>query len=131
MNKITIARGDGIGPEIMEAVLRILEAAKARIEIEEVNIGKDVYLSGVTSGISKEAWDTIRRNKIFLKAPITTPQGGGYKSLNVTLRKSMGLFANVRPCQSYDPFIVTKHHLTYHTSPIHDRDYSVKRSAQH
>ncbi|MEO0473539.1 MAG: NADP-dependent isocitrate dehydrogenase, partial [Bacteroidota bacterium] len=54
-------------------------------------------------------WDSIRRNKVFLKAPITTPQGGGYKSLNVTLRKTLGLFANVRPCKSYYPFVATKH----------------------
>ena len=109
MKKITVAKGDGIGPEIMDAVLSILKAANARIEYEEIKIGKEVYLVGNTSGISPEAWESIRRNKVFLKAPITTPQGGGYKSLNVTLRKTLGLFANVRPCKSYDPFITTKH----------------------
>ncbi len=109
MQKITIAKGDGIGPEIMDATLQILKAAKARIELEEVEIGEKVYLSGNTSGIEKSAWDSIRQNKVFLKAPITTPQGGGYKSLNVTMRKALGLYANIRPCKSFHPFIATKH----------------------
>jgi len=109
MKKITIAKGDGIGPEIMDATLKILFAAGAAIEVEEIEVGEKVYLSGNTSGIAKESWDIIRRNKIFLKAPITTPQGGGYKSLNVTTRKFLGLYANVRPCQSLHPFVQTKH----------------------
>jgi isocitrate dehydrogenase len=109
MNTITIARGDGIGPEIMEATLSILKAAGARLTYEEIEIGEKVYLSGNSSGISKESWDVIRRNKVFLKAPITTPQGGGYKSLNVSTRKFLGLFANVRPCTSLSPYVETKH----------------------
>ncbi len=109
MRKVTFAKGDGIGPEIMEATLKILEAANARIEWEEIHVGEQVYLSGNTSGIDKEAWDSIRKNKVFLKAPITTPQGGGYKSLNVTMRKTLGLYANVRPCKSFHPFVKTKH----------------------
>ena len=109
MQKVTVAHGDGIGPEIMKATLAILEAANARIEWETIKVGQEVYLSGNTSGITKEAWDSIRKNKVFLKAPITTPQGGGYKSLNVTMRKTLGLFANVRPCQSLHPFVKTKH----------------------
>ena len=87
MKKITIARGDGIGPEIMDATLEILKAAGAELEYEEIEVGEKVYLSGNTSGIAPEAWESIRKNKIFLKAPITTPQGGGYKSLNVSTRK--------------------------------------------
>ncbi len=109
MKTITIAKGDGIGPEIMDATLQILNAAGAQLNYEEIEVGEKVYLSGNTSGISDESWDTIRRNKIFLKAPITTPQGGGYKSLNVTTRKFLGLFSNVRPCKSYHPFVATKH----------------------
>ncbi len=109
MQKVTIAKGDGIGPEIMDATLKILKAANARIEFDEIEIGEKVYLSGNTSGIGKEAWDSIRQNKVFLKAPITTPQGGGYKSLNVTMRKALGLYANIRPCKSFHPFIATKH----------------------
>jgi isocitrate dehydrogenase len=109
MTKITIAKGDGIGPEIMEATLAILSAAGAKLEIEEIEIGEKVYLSGNSSGIASTAWETISRNKIFLKAPITTPQGGGYKSLNVSTRKFLGLYANVRPCASLHPFVSTKH----------------------
>jgi isocitrate dehydrogenase len=109
MTKITIAKGDGIGPEIMDATLKIILAAGAQLEIEEIQVGEQVYLAGNTAGIEQSSWDTIRKNKIFLKAPITTPQGGGYKSLNVTTRKFLGLYANVRPCMSLHPFIQTKH----------------------
>jgi isocitrate dehydrogenase len=109
MTRITIAKGDGIGPEIMDATLAIIKAAGAKIEIDEIEVGEKVYLSGNTSGISRESWDVIRRNKVFLKAPITTPQGGGYKSLNVTTRKFLGLYANIRPCISLHPFVKTKH----------------------
>ncbi len=109
MKKITVAKGDGIGPEIMDATLEIILAAGAKIEIEEIEVGEKVYLAGNTSGIAKESWDVIRRNKVFLKAPITTPQGGGYKSLNVTTRKFLGLYSNVRPCMSLHPFVKTKH----------------------
>jgi isocitrate dehydrogenase len=107
--RITIARGDGIGPEIMEATLRIISAAGCAIETDEIIVGEKAYLSGNQSGIPKEAWDTLRSNRLFLKGPITTPQGGGYKSVNVTMRKMLGLYANIRPCQSYHPFITTKH----------------------
>jgi isocitrate dehydrogenase len=107
--RITIAKGDGIGPEIMDATLHILQAAGADLQIDEIEVGEKVYLAGNTAGISKESWDVIRRNKVFLKAPITTPQGGGYKSLNVTTRKFLGLYANVRPCKSLHPFVQTKH----------------------
>src|SRR5918999_6057443 len=106
---ITVANGDGIGPEIMAATLRILKASEAPLEIETIDIGEKVYLSGNTSGIEPGSWESLRRTKVFLKAPITTPQGKGYKSLNVTVRKVLGLYANVRPCVSYDPFIETKH----------------------
>jgi isocitrate dehydrogenase len=109
MKTITIAKGDGIGPEIMDATLRIIKAAGARIEVEEIEVGEKVYLSGNTSGISQDSWNSILRNKVFLKAPITTPQGGGYKSLNVTTRKFLSLYANVRPCKSFHPFVSTKH----------------------
>lgn len=104
---ITIAHGDGIGPEIMEATLKILEAAGAQLTYETIEIGEKVYKSGISSGIAESSWESLNRTKCFLKAPITTPQGGGFKSLNVTVRKSMGLFANVRPCVSYHPYVRT------------------------
>ncbi len=106
---ITVAYGDGIGPEIMTASLEVLKAAGARLSIETISIGEQVYLAGNTAGIAPEAWDSLRRTKVFYKAPITTPQGGGFKSLNVTVRKSLGLFANIRPCAAYAPFVRTKH----------------------
>jgi isocitrate dehydrogenase len=106
---ITVARGDGIGPEIMESTLNIIKAGDARIDIEEIEIGEKVYLKGISAGIEPSAWESLRRTRVFLKAPITTPQGGGYKSLNVTTRTAFGLYANVRPCVSYYPFIDTRH----------------------
>ncbi|KXK05484.1 NADP-dependent isocitrate dehydrogenase [Ignavibacteria bacterium CHB1] len=106
---ITVAYGDGIGPEIMEATLNVLEAANAQLDIEVIEIGEKVYLSGNSAGIAHESWESLLKTKVFLKAPITTPQGGGYKSLNVTTRKTLGLYANIRPCLSYHPFIKTKH----------------------
>jgi isocitrate dehydrogenase len=106
---ITVAHGDGIGPEIMAATLHILEQSGAALKIETIEIGEKVYLAGNSSGIEDSSWDSLRRTKVFLKAPITTPQGGGFKSLNVTVRKTLGLYANVRPCVSYHPFVQTKH----------------------
>ncbi len=102
---IVVAYGDGIGPEIMEATLNILRKAEARINIESIEIGEKVYARGLSSGISRDAWEKVFKNKVLLKAPITTPQGKGYKSLNVTFRKSLGLYANVRPCASFYPFV--------------------------
>jgi len=106
---VTVAAGDGIGPEIMAATLAILEAAGARIAIEPIEIGEKVFLRGASSGIEPSAWESLRRTRVFLKAPITTPQGGGFKSLNVTTRKTLGLYANVRPCVAYHPFVRTLH----------------------
>ncbi len=106
---ITVAHGDGIGPEIMAATLQVLSEAGARIDIETIEIGEKVYLRGQSSGIEPGAWESLRRTQVFLKAPITTPQGGGYKSLNVTTRKMLGLYANVRPTAAYHPFVHTKH----------------------
>jgi len=106
---ITVAPGDGIGPEITEATLRVLGAAGARIAPETISVGEALYLAGHSSGIAPESWDSLRRTRVLLKGPITTPQGGGFKSLNVTIRKTLGLYANVRPCVSYHPFVKTLH----------------------
>ena len=106
---ITVAHGDGIGPEIMAATLHILKEGGAALDIENIDIGERVYLAGNSAGIEPSSWESLRRTKVFLKAPITTPQGGGFKSLNVTVRKTLGLYANVRPCVSYHPFVETKH----------------------
>ena len=104
-NRITVAYGDGIGPEIMESVLKILSHAKAGLEIETIEIGEKIYKKGFSSGISDDVWEVIKRNKVLLKAPITTPLGKGYKSLNVTFRRTLELFANIRPSLSYYPFV--------------------------
>jgi isocitrate dehydrogenase len=93
----------------MAASLHIIQGAGARIDIETIEIGEKVYLRGNTAGIEPGAWESLRRTKVFFKAPITTPQGGGFKSLNVTTRKMLGLYANVRPCVSYHPYVKTKH----------------------
>lgn len=106
---ITVAEGDGIGPEIMAAALEILEAAGANLAIERIEVGQKVFNRGIASGIDDSAWESIRRTRVLLKAPITTPQGGGYKSVNVTIRKTFSLYANVRPCVTYAPFVATPH----------------------
>ena len=107
--RVTIARGDGIGPEIMDAVLRILAAAEVPLTYDEIELGEKVFEEGHSAGIAPGTWSTIRRNGILLKAPITTPQGGGVKSLNVTIRKTLNLFANVRPSKSFHPYVDSAH----------------------
>lgn len=104
---ITVAHGDGIGPEIMAPVLEMMDAAGAALDIETITIGEQMFKQGVMNGIDDAAWESLYRTGVFLKAPITTPQGGGFKSLNVTVRKTMGMFANVRPCISYHPYVQT------------------------
>ncbi len=79
------------------------------LEYDKVELGEAVYRRGILSGIPREAWDVIRTNGVLLKSPLTTPQGSGYKSVNVTIRKSLGLFANVRQCKSYTPFVASAH----------------------
>ena len=106
---VAIAYGDGIGPEIMESVLSILDAAGARIEPRPIEVGERVYRAGASSGIEDDALATLAATRVLLKAPIATPQGGGYKSLNVTIRKMFGLYANVRPCRALAPYVPTLH----------------------
>ncbi len=107
-NQITIAYGDGIGPEIMESAIAILKESGADIALNIIEVGKKIYEKGFNSGLMPSAWQELASSRVLLKAPITTPQGGGYKSLNVTMRKKLGLFANVRPVMSYHPFVATK-----------------------
>ncbi len=106
---VAIAHGDGIGPEIIESTLKIVEAAGAKLDIHRVEMGEQVYRRGISSGIAQRDLDTLARTGVLLKAPITTPQGGGHKSLNVTIRKSFGLYANVRPCKALAPYVRTLH----------------------
>ncbi|MFZ9310436.1 MAG: NADP-dependent isocitrate dehydrogenase [Arenimonas sp.] len=102
---IPVAEGDGIGPEIMSATLAVLKAADPSLTFKKVSVGLKAYESGLMSGIGEDTWEAIDAHKVILKGPITTPQGGGYKSVNVTLRKTLGLYANLRPCVSYHPFV--------------------------
>lgn len=106
---VTLAKGDGIGPEITDAVVSILKAANTPIEFDEIEVGLKLYDKGIKTGIETSGWDSLRKTKVFLKGPITTPQGGGMKSLNVTIRTTLGLFANVRPCVALHPYVQTKH----------------------
>lgn len=100
---IPVAAGDGIGPEITAATLAVLGAADAAIVFKHVTVGMKAYQGGLLAGIGQDTWDAIEEHRVLLKGPITTPQGGGYKSVNVTLRKTLGLYANLRPCISYHP----------------------------
>jgi len=85
----------------------ILKEAGAAIDMDSIIIGRQIYEQGMSSGIPDRAWESIRSTKVLLKGPITTPQGGGYKSVNVTARTTLGLFANVRPVRSFAPFVKT------------------------
>lgn len=107
--RIVVAPGDGVGPEIMDATLRVLKAANVPIEWDSVVLGQKVYESGNSSGVPHDAWDLIRNAGVLLKSPITTPQGKGFKSVNVTIRKSLNLFANVRPVCAYSPSVASPH----------------------
>lgn len=109
VQKIVVAPGDGVGPEIMDATLKILRAANTPIEWDTIQLGEKVYESGNTSGVPAEAWDLIRESGVLLKSPLTTPQGKGFKSVNVTIRKALNLFANVRPCKAYAPSVASPH----------------------
>ena len=102
---ITVAYGDGIGPEIMAATLDILTKAGAKLKPQVIEVGEKIYQHGFVSGISPDGWKSLRDSKVFLKAPVTTPPGGGLKSVNVTIRKAFGLYANVRPCVAYAPHV--------------------------
>ena len=97
--KVTLIEGDGIGPEICEAVVRIFTAAHVPIEWEREEAGlTSIERTGV--GVPQTTLDSIKRNKVALKGPTTTPVGGGHKSVNVTIRKSLELYANVRLARS-------------------------------
>lgn len=99
MSKITVFKGDGIGPEITDAVLEILTAAGADLEYEIFRVGNDEYLENGAL-IPDAAFASFEKNKVLLKSPITTPIGKGFRSLNVTMREKYNLYANIRPAKS-------------------------------
>lgn len=96
---VTVFRGDGIGPEITDAVLRVLKAAGAGLAYEIYNVGEAEY-EAHGQLIPQEAFDSVERSRVLLKSPIATPIGGGFRSLNVFLRKKYDLYANIRPAKS-------------------------------
>jgi isocitrate dehydrogenase len=98
--KIAVAKGDGIGPEIMDAVLRIFDAAKVPLEYEYVEMGKWVFDKGFSNGMTPEAKHSIEELGILFKGPMETPKGKGVKSVNVTARKTWNTYANKRVFQS-------------------------------
>ena len=100
--RIALAPGDGIGPEITRACMNIFQAAGVldRVEFEEVEMGQSVFAKGETRGMTDEAVEAIEQHGILYKGPMGTPIGGGGKSINVTLRKTFGAFANLRHFQS-------------------------------
>jgi len=104
---ITLIPGDGIGPEVTSAARMVLEASGVNINWEIVEAGEKVIKKYGTP-LPKHLLDTIRKNKVALKGPVTTPIGGGFRSINVTLRKSLDLYANVRPIKNY-PGIPSKY----------------------
>ena len=106
MTKVTLIKGDGIGPEISESVVKIIEASGADIEWDIQTAGLDVI---ETEGVPlpQRVIDSIKKNKVALKAPITTPIGKGFRSVNVQLRKELDLYANIRPCKNI-PTIQTR-----------------------
>lgn len=103
---VTLIPGDGIGPEVVEAAVRVIEASGAQIEWDRVEAGGDVFARTGTP-IPDHVFTSILRNRVALKGPITTPVGSGFKSANVTLRQKLGLYANLRPARSL-PAIKTR-----------------------
>ena len=99
MRTITLINGDGIGPEISDAVVKIIEASGLKINWDIQTAGADVIEAEGTP-LPERVLDSIKKNKIALKAPVTTPIGKGFRSVNVQLRKELDLYANLRPCKN-------------------------------
>ncbi|MDD5086095.1 MAG: isocitrate/isopropylmalate dehydrogenase family protein [Candidatus Omnitrophica bacterium] len=99
--KVTLIPGDGIGPEIADVTRKCIEATGLDVEWEIQNAGAEVMEKEGTP-LPERVIESIRKNKIAIKAPLTTPVGGGFRSVNVALRKSLDLYACLRPCKSYE-----------------------------
>lgn len=106
MHNLTLINGDGIGPEISDAVVRILKASGVEINWDVQTAGEDVI---ATEGVPlpNRVLESIKKNKVALKAPVTTPIGKGFRSVNVQLRKDLDLYANLRPCKNL-PNVITR-----------------------
>jgi len=101
MTKVTLIPGDGVGPEIVEACRRVIDASGAEIEWMVMEAGADV-MDKYGTPLPTQVLDSIRENKVALKGPITTPVGSGFRSINVALRKELDLYANLRPAKSLE-----------------------------
>ncbi|TMG05106.1 MAG: isocitrate/isopropylmalate dehydrogenase family protein [Chloroflexi bacterium] len=99
-HRITVIPGDGIGPEIMDATIRVLEATGVDFDWDYREAGLDAA-EKYGSVLPEEVLDSVRKNKVAIKGPITTPRGGGFRSVNVALRKMLDLYACLRPAKSY------------------------------
>src|SRR6056297_357124 len=103
MHNITLIPGDGIGPEVTSAVIKVIEAAGVLINWEEVNAGAKVMEESGTP-LPKKVIKSIRKNKVALKGPVTTPLSSGFRSVNVEIRKKLDLYVNLRPIKSFAGF---------------------------
>src|SRR5712671_1771309 len=99
-HRVTLIPGDGTGPELTEATRRVLEATGVAFDWDVQEAGVDVMETAGTP-LPEETLDSVKRNKVALKGPITTPIGTGFRSVNVALRHELGLYACLRPCKSY------------------------------
>lgn len=99
--KVTLIKGDGIGPEVVDAALRVLRATGVRIDFEEMPAG-EAALEKYGTPLPEELLESIRRNRVALKGPITTPVGSGFRSVNVGIRQALDLYANLRPAKTFE-----------------------------
>ncbi|MEL6179335.1 MAG: isocitrate/isopropylmalate family dehydrogenase, partial [Myxococcota bacterium] len=133
--KITVAKGDGIGVEVMDVVLAIFDQVGVPLEYERVEMGKDVALRGEPTGISRQARESVETTGILFKGPMETPKGGGYKSVNVTARKMWGTFANKRVFRTLPtvprPFVSGRLHLTMVRENIEDTYGAIEHMQTH
>lgn len=102
---IVVAPGEGIGPELVEAVLTVLAAAGARLDVRRIDLGVMAYLRSVTPGFDSDAWQLLRERRVLLKGPLATLQAGAHSKVSGLLREALGLYADVRPCRTYAPFV--------------------------
>ena len=107
MKRVTLIKGDGIGPEISDSVVKIIDASGAEIEWDVQTAGMDV-IDTEGEPLPKRVLDSVRRNRVALKSPVTTPIGKGFRSVNVQLRKELDLYANLRPCYNL-PSVKTRY----------------------
>src|SRR6476661_10631222 len=101
-HRVVLIPGDGTGPELAEATRRVLEATGVEFEWDVQQAGADVMEQFGGNPLPEPTLDSVRRTGVALKGPITTPVGGGFRSVNVGLRKALDLYAQVRPCKTYE-----------------------------